>query len=150
MNKRSIRRFRFSGRWPRREPDANYTGRSVIMKKRIFVVLLLVAAMALQAQTPDQEIAQYTEAIRRNPNDVEAYFYRGNAYLHKKGNLDKAIADYSQAIRLKPDLADAYSNRGDAYYEKGDYDKAIADCTQAIRLNSDDALAYYHRGRAYG
>ena len=94
----------------------------------------------------DKAIADYTEAIRLNPKDADAYGNRGYAYA-AKGDLDKAIADCTEAIRLNPKDADAYVNRGWAYGEKGDFGKAIADYSEAIRLNPKDADA--HRGRGY-
>jgi len=56
-------------------------------------------------------IAAYTEAIRLEPNNADAYF--GRAVSHEERNeLDLAVADYDQAIRLNPNYASAYNNRG--------------------------------------
>jgi tetratricopeptide (TPR) repeat protein len=96
----------------------------------------------------DQAIADYTQAIRLDPNYAAVYNNRGNAY-DDKGDNDRAIADYTQAIRLDPNYASAYYGRGNAYYMKKDYDRAIADYTQAIRLDPNDAKAYYNRGATY-
>ena len=93
----------------------------------------------------DKAIADYTEAIRLDPKDAEAYCNRGLAYGNK-GDYDKAIADYTEAIRLNPKYAEAYYNRGMTYASKGEYDKAIADYTEAIRLDPKYAEAYYSRG----
>jgi tetratricopeptide (TPR) repeat protein len=103
---------------------------------------------ASQGQAYDKAIADYTQAIRLDPNNAVAYRERGVA-LSQKGDNDKAIADYNQAIRLNPNYARAYINRGNAYDDKGDYDKAIADYNQAIRLDPNDALAYVGRGSEY-
>jgi Tfp pilus assembly protein PilF len=46
----------------------------------------------------DRAIADYNEAIRRDPNSALAFDNRGTAYL-KKGDNDRAIADYNEAIR---------------------------------------------------
>jgi tetratricopeptide (TPR) repeat protein len=96
----------------------------------------------------DTAIREYTEAIRIDPNYVNAYVERGIAYRYK-GDNDRAIADYTDAIRLNSINALAYYNRGLAYYYKGDYDRAIGDYTDAIRLNPNDVNAYYNRGIAY-
>jgi tetratricopeptide (TPR) repeat protein len=95
-----------------------------------------------------QKIADLTETIRLDPDNVKAYGNRGIAYANKK-EYDRAIADFNTAIRLNPKGATAYGNRGVAYANKGDYDRAITDLTTAIRLNPDNTTAYYFRGIAY-
>jgi tetratricopeptide (TPR) repeat protein len=109
---------------------------------------------------PDKVIAEYTEALTKNPNEANAYYKRGLRY-EEMGEPVKAIADYSEAIRLKD--VRAYSNRAAAYQKKRDYDKAIADYTEVIALNTKGdpdpgqvllragvaAKAYYDRGMCY-
>ena len=47
----------------------------------------------------EQAIADYTAAIKLNPQLAEAYYNRGNAY-RRQGEYDQAIADYTAAIGL--------------------------------------------------
>ena len=54
----------------------------------------------------DSAIADYTQAIRLNPNDADAYYNRGNVYV-KKGDFVKARADFEAALRIDPNDADA-------------------------------------------
>jgi tetratricopeptide (TPR) repeat protein len=93
-------------------------------------------------------IADYSEAIRLDPNHARAYSNRGMAYQAKR-DLNRAIADFSTAIRLAPTLSAAYLNRGIAILAKGDVDKAIDDFTEAIRLDSKSVLAYRMRAAAH-
>src|SRR5258708_5872736 len=86
----------------------------------------------------DNAIADYTEALRLNPQNTDAFNNRGLVYVDK-GDLDNAIADYSEAIRLEPTFDIAYSNRGIAYRENSDFDNAMADFAEALRLNPQDA-----------
>jgi len=105
---------------------------------------------ALDAGNYDRAIAEFTEAIRLNPNHADAYFKRGNVYLMMgKPDNDRAIAEYTHAIRLDPNYSAAYYNRSVAYNNKGDYDRAIADCTQAIKLDPNNSEAYNNRGYSY-
>jgi tetratricopeptide (TPR) repeat protein len=90
-------------------------------------------------------IADYTEAIRLNPNYVYAYLGRGNA-RDDLGDKQGAIADYNQAIKINPNYADAYYNRGYVRNNLEDKQGAIADYTQAIKINPNYANAYYNRG----
>lgn len=84
----------------------------------------------------DQKINACNEAIRLDPNNVQAYELRGIAY-GGKGDNDRAIADFSEAIRINPEEAIYYRRRGQAYGEKGDYVQAIADLNEAVRLDEN-------------
>ena len=85
----------------------------------------------------DRAIANFTTAIKFNPNDARVYSNRGSAYA-TKGELDRAIANLSKAIALNPKYADAYNSRGVAYAKKGDKEQAIADFRKALKINPSD------------
>jgi len=53
-----------------------------------------------------EAIRYYREAIRLNPDDVDAHNNLG-AVLDRKGHADEAIHEFQEAIRLKPEQADA-------------------------------------------
>jgi len=126
--------------------------KSFKMKKKAILTFFLMAIMAFNAfgQTErdyidsgrhalitgdyDKAIADYTQAIRINPNNYVTYDDRGTAYYYKK-DYDKAIADYTQVIRISPNFAIAYMRRGDAYLDKKDYSKAISDYESVIKIN---------------
>jgi tetratricopeptide (TPR) repeat protein len=125
----------------------------------------------------EMAIADFTEAIRLNPNLSAAYLLRGRAayasvsnvydiaenFAHVRASFtsgrqlsgeqtqvyDRAIEDYTDALRLDGNNAVIYLNRGEAYTQKADYDPAIADFNQAIRLNPNYARAYISRGLTY-
>lgn len=89
------------------------------------------------------------QAIRLNPNNVEAYNLRGVVY-YNQDKYEQAIADYSQVIQLNPKFREAYYNRGNTYKDKlGDYIKAIEDYTRIIELYPQEADAYRLRAVAY-
>ncbi|MCX7429197.1 MAG: tetratricopeptide repeat protein [Planctomycetia bacterium] len=96
----------------------------------------------------DEAIADFTEAIRLDPEHAKTYCVRGVAYA-RKGDYDQAIADYTEAIRLDPKDWAAYGGRGIAYQWKHDYDQAIADFTEALQINPNIAGAHCDRGNAY-
>ena len=96
----------------------------------------------------DRALADYSEAIRVDPGNVNAFDNRGNTWK-AKGDSDRAIADYGDAIRLDPKYAFGYVNRGSVWRTKRNFDQAIADLSQAIRLDSSYSAAYSHRGLAY-
>ena len=96
----------------------------------------------------DEALADYTEAIRLDPKNAEAYNNRALTY-NRKGELDKAITDFNDAIKIKPNTPRLYNNRGLAYAKKGNFDKAISDFTEAIKLDSRHIESYGARAYAY-
>jgi tetratricopeptide (TPR) repeat protein len=96
----------------------------------------------------DTALADFTDALRLDPNLAAAYTNRGAAYADK-GDIEKALADFTDALRLDPDNAAAYYNRGVAHAKKSDIEKALADFTDALRLDPNYAAAYANRGVAY-
>ena len=57
----------------------------------------------------DMAIADFTEAIKLDPNNGSAYSKRGLAYLEKQ-DYDRAVEDYSQALTLEPNFSAAKRN----------------------------------------
>jgi tetratricopeptide (TPR) repeat protein len=88
----------------------------------------------------EKAIADYSEAIRIDPNDFNAYFNLGNAWLHKK-EYGKAIAYYNDAIRIDSSQMRSYMARGHAWSGKKEYDRAIADYSEAVRIDPNNAEA---------
>ncbi len=99
-------------------------------------------------QDLDQAIADYGEALGRNPTHAAIWYDRGSAW-RLKGDYDKAIADYDRAIALDPRYEDAFVNRGVAYAAKGDADRAISEFTTALMLDGSDVAAWRNRADAY-
>ena len=95
-----------------------------------------------------ESIQRYSRAIQRDPNYVDAYNNRGDAYL-STGDYHQAIRDYDTAIELNPEYAMAYNNRAAAWISNQDYHQAIRDYDTAIELNPKYAEAYHNRGNAY-
>jgi tetratricopeptide (TPR) repeat protein len=114
-------------------------------ERQLAGVALFERAIARSKTDLVGKIADYTEAIKMNPQFVEAYVKRG-IVQRVEGNYDAAIADYSEAIRLNPGYAEAFYSRGLARKRKGDYDGAIADYSEAIRLHPYASEPYVGRG----
>ena len=102
----------------------------------------------------DKAIADYTEAIRLNPNDNYAYTWRGRTYKQRglsydeKGEYDKAIADYNEYLKQYPNDNDVKEKLKIATRKEA-LILAIANYTEAIRLDPKNADAYFKRGYAY-
>lgn len=95
----------------------------------------------------DEAVPFFTQRIRANANDVDAYQYRSWAH-QLKGDLDSALKDISEALRLNP-LATHYHSRGLIHAAKKDLDKAIEDYNEALRLDPKLGGVHYNRATAW-
>lgn len=110
-----------------------------------------------------QQLSAASNAIQRNPNDVNALLQRGTISL---GIADRspysfqwvhfAAIDLEKALRLDPNSFVAHHAYGVAYYMAGDASddqpnmhQAVAQFTRAIQLKPDFARSYMGRGYAY-
>jgi tetratricopeptide (TPR) repeat protein len=80
----------------------------------------------------DGAIAEYSEAIRLDPQRANVYHNRGIARRFR--DPDGATADYDEAIRIDPQFVITYINRGILREHKGDLQGAIADYQQYLAL----------------
>jgi Flp pilus assembly protein TadD len=103
----------------------------------------------------DKAITEYTEALKRNPNDASAksnlagaYYIRGLEFT-SKGELARAIEAYSEAIKNEPHYPLALNKRGWAHLETGNYDQAIEDFRSVRQFNPNDAQAKQNLANAY-
>lgn len=91
----------------------------------------------------------YSEAIKFNPKNTDAYYNRGLAYQKLK-EYKLAIDDYDKAIQLNPKFEVVYYHRGIAYSDGlKKYERAIIDYNEAIQLSEKFWQAYNKRGWAY-
>ena len=95
----------------------------------------------------EKAIQMFDKAIELNPNNANAYKYRGDVYLCT--DLEKAIKDYTKAIELKPNYISAYSSRA-AIYSCPLVDvpitKALEDYVTIINYNNNSCETYESLG----
>jgi tetratricopeptide (TPR) repeat protein len=101
----------------------------------------------------DRAVADYSEAIRTDPQFATSYSGRASTLLRRK-DYEGAIADYDEAMRLEPgSYRGRYLHhffRGRAKSGKGDHDGAIEDFDEAGRINPKfQTMALAFRGRAW-
>ncbi len=91
----------------------------------------------------DPAIADFTEAIRLDPDAKDARVYRFRGFARcVMSEWAPAIADLTDAIRLDPNDVRAYAFRSFAYAHQGDTEKAQGDRESAKRLGfTPDDLA---------
>ena len=100
-------------------------------------------------RTPfNKALADFTNAIRLQPDEADSYYSRGLTW-YQKLELDQAIEDFTEAIRLDPKCAMAYCARGHAWGSKQKDEKAIEDYTKSIELDATQSLTFANRGSAW-
>jgi tetratricopeptide (TPR) repeat protein len=78
-------------------------------------------------------ITKQNEALRANPNDVDAYYKRGLVYA-SNGQFNQALSDFDQALRIEPNDPETLNNRCWTRAVIGELQGALADCDKAIAL----------------
>jgi len=105
--------------------------------------------IALSVQEKDGEaMAHYKEALRIDPNHVEAYNNLG-IILADNGKTQEAISHYTQALRINPKYVEAHNNLGNVLAKQGRIEEAGAHFAQALQIKSDYAEAHFSLGMAY-
>ena len=128
------------------------------MKRITTYILLLLAAMAVQAQINTDQVMRigrnslyfedyvlsiqyFNQVIKAKPFLAEPYFYRAVAKINLE-DYQGAEADASLAIERNPFIVDAYQVRGVARQNLRDFEGAIADYDKGLELmpeeNEDD------------
>lgn len=85
----------------------------------------------------DRAAANFTKAIKLDPNNAGAYAGRGYAFRRLRF-FGRSIDDYSKAIQLRPDIAIGYYSRALAYRESGDLRRALADVETYLQKKPGD------------
>ena len=89
------------------KPDEVISSCTAVIQSGQETGINLAAAFTIRGRTYrakgdyDHAIADYTEAIRIEPNYVLAFYSRGIAYFNKN-DYDRAVADYTVSLRLAP------------------------------------------------
>lgn len=137
------------------------------MKKVYYLIAALLFSFNASSQTRDKRakefyesgmdnvlkknypeaVANFSEAIKRDTDFIQAYENRGVAkfYLHDNRG---AIADYSRALEINPNDYNTHGRRGWAEFSLREYESAIADFTKAIKGSADKIQYFGIRGEA--
>lgn len=94
-----------------------------------------VAELAIKPNPNQNPEDLYLQAIKKDPNDTQAYEALGRLYLQNK-NFTDAVETYEYLIKLDPTRDIYYSNLGLSFYSLGEFEKAIASYEKALSVNS--------------
>jgi Tfp pilus assembly protein PilF/RNA polymerase subunit RPABC4/transcription elongation factor Spt4 len=98
----------------------------------------------------DKALPFLEEAVHLNPNNAQAFLYRGICYANQE-EFDDAIRDLTEALNLDAVEAGelAYYWRAMANYHDDNYNNALADVNEAINLDAKDVWNFNLRGNIY-
>lgn len=96
----------------------------------------------------DEAIVYFKRAIRKDPNNDEAYFRIGQIY-GKLNRLEEAAKYFKRVIELKPNIAETYFILGSTYGKLKRYQEAMENFKEGIRIRPNDAMAHDLLGRSY-
>ena len=132
------------------------------MKKKLFLVILLLAGLGLQAQNYEKQFRKgnrqyrkgdYVEAevtfrkvLEALPNNADAQFNLGDA-LFQQENWQAAMEAFQKVLELTPDAklkSKAVFNMGNCLLTQGRYYDAFQVYKLALKFDSDNADALYN------
>jgi spermidine synthase len=108
---------------------------------------IYLGLLYLNESLPDKAITSFHEAIRCNPDLIEAHNNLGGA-LAMQGRLDEAITSFAEALRINPDYGEAHLNLGKAMLKQDKLNRAINHFRDALQIIPDYEKAYIYIGLA--
>ena len=84
----------------------------------------------------DKATADFTRAIRMDPESVDVFNTRGLMLLGRK-EYDRAIPDFNTVLRINANHMWAYNNRGFCRMWRGEYAAAQADLEKAMQMQPE-------------
>ena len=88
----------------------------------------------------DHAIEDFSRALRLNPDNAKALYYRGVVY-RVTGRSNEALRDLDECLRRDPYHFDGAFARAQLYYELGDYARALRDCDRALEIMPESGEA---------
>lgn len=105
---------------------------------------------ALQGRLDDvqQQIAQLTELLMREPQNAGALNNRCWVRAINDDDLNAALADCNAALGIDPRASQTLDSRGLVYLKRGDFAAALADYEAALSIEPNRGHFLYGRGLA--
>lgn len=132
------------------------------MKIKLFILLISLLSVSPQKavrkdikqgnrayneQKYEQAAHKYKEAIKINPNSLEANYNLGNT-LYKQNEWDKSIEQQNHYLLLEKEnpvnIASSWHNIGNAMLHKKDLEKSMEAYKMALRVNPNDDETRYN------
>lgn len=106
----------------------------------------LVVSVAF-TQDPEKQLELLSQAIKSDPNNVDAYRLRGILYLQEE-KFEDALADLKMVTeQLAPGDLTSLQAYAEAFAKIGKFDEALATVNKIIQANPNAAMGYLLRAR---
>ena len=132
-----------------------YTRKRLSLKfSSILVIVLIIMILPLSVATYHRnqvwkdEVALWTDVVKKSPEKARGYDNLGVAY-YQQGQINEAIKEYKTAIRLDPNSHDAHYDLAVAYNKQGRIDDAVEEFNTTLRLKPNIAEIHYNLGLVY-
>jgi tetratricopeptide (TPR) repeat protein len=97
---------------------------------------------------PDKALADFDEAIKLEPNEIEHRMARAD-FNRERGKLDEALADIDAILKNDADEAGAYLGKAQILREQNKLDEALAALDKATELAPSAPGPYQQRGEIF-
>ncbi len=95
----------------------------------------------------ERVIADASEALKIDPNNVDALVLRGGSLL-RKGDAPRAGDDVNKAVQLGPRSVLAHNGLSVYYNMTGDYDRALAAANESLRISPNGLYGRKNRAES--
>jgi len=128
------------------------SGDEEVLKARMHTVHIHLADIASMTGNTGKAIAEYRQALRYSPEEVETMAALADLYM-MQGSSDKAIQLLSRARRLSPTDTDVLQQLSAVYMMKGNESRALECLKEILKIDPgnelyQDLVSQYYLGSA--
>ena len=123
-------------------------GKTDIKVEKFDLLKKIQIIIRIERRDADAVLAQYSEAVRKNPEDPESLQLLGFAQQFT-GQLAQAKQNYERARRLSPENPDLDRDMGRLYTQTGEFALARTAFNEALALEPKESLTYLYLGELY-
>jgi tetratricopeptide (TPR) repeat protein len=103
--------------------------------------------LLIETENYPDAIAAYGRVLAIKPDDADAHYWRGHAFL-QQGKYAAAVVDLHEAQIADPKNRDPNFDLGLALEDEGEYETAVASFEQALQIDPKDCPAFVNIGWA--
>lgn len=87
-----------------------------------------------QRRYAEQSVADYQNALERNPRSAQSYFYLGNIHYYQLRDYQNALQFYRKALELEPGNWRYWTGIAAGYAGIGEYDRALEYLQRSLQI----------------